>query len=332
VSLNVTATNATGTGYVTVYPCGNRPEISSLNFNVGDTVPNAVIARLSDTGTLCFYSNVAVDVIADINGSLLDGNGFNPTMPSRMFDTRVGIGGVPVQKVGQLDGSGTALEVSVLGRNGIPSSGVTAVSLNVTITNTAAPASGGYVSVYPCGTRPDVSSLNFVSGQTVPNAVITPVSPSGTICFYVYGQADVIADVNGEFESGLGYEPMTPNRIADTRSGRGGVAAQFVGDIEGTGIPLEVLVAGTSGIPSSGVTAVSLNVTALGISTSPYGGYVTVYPCDSRPNASNLNFVTGQTVPNAVIAPVSSRGTVCFYVYGIADIVVDANGYISNIA
>jgi hypothetical protein len=174
--------------------------------------------------------------------------------------------------------------------------------------------------------------LNFVSGQTVPNAVLAPISPNGTICFYVYGQADVIADVNGDFESGLGFIPIAPNRIADTRSGRGGVAAQSVGDDAGTGTPLEVNIAGTTGIPASGVSAVSLNVTALGISASPYGGYVTVYPCDSRPNASNLNFVAGQVVPNAVIAPVSTRGTVCFYVYGIANIVVDANGYISNIA
>ena len=332
VSLNVTATNAAATGYVTVYPCGSRPEISSLNFNVGETVPNAVVARLSETGTLCFYSNVAVDIIADINGSLLDGNGFSPTMPSRLFDTRVGIGGVPVQKVGQLDGSGAALEVSVLGRNGIPSTGVTSISMNVTITNTTSPSSGGYVTVYPCGTRPDVSSLNFVSNQTVPNAVLAPVSPSGTICFYVYGQADVIADINGVFESGLGFFPVSPQRLADTRSGRGGVSAQSVGNLNGTGTPLEVSVVGKAGIPVSGVTAVSLNITALGISTSAYGGYVTVYPCDSRPNASNLNFVAGQVVPNAVIAPVSTRGTVCFYVYGIADIIVDANGFISNIA
>ena len=332
VSLNVTATNAASTGYITVYPCGSRPEISSLNFNAGDTIPNAVVARLSESGTLCFYSNVAVDIIADINGSLLDGNGFNPTVPSRLFDTRVGLGGVPIQKIGQLDGSGAALEVSVLGRNGIDSSGVSAISMNVTVTNTTAPESGGYVTVYPCGTRPDVSSLNFVSGQTVPNAVLAPVSPNGTICFYVYGQADVIADVNGDFESGLGFIPIAPNRIADTRSGRGGIAAQSVGDVAGTGTPLEVNIAGTTGIPASGVSAVSLNVTALGISASPYGGYVTVYPCDSRPNASNLNFVAGQVVPNAVIAPVSTRGTVCFYVYGIANIVVDANGYISNIA
>ena len=331
VSLNVTATNPEGTGFITVYPCGARPIISNLNFIAGDTVPNAVVARLSDAGTLCFYSNVAVDIIADINGSLLDGNGFNPTVPSRLIDTRSGIGGVPVQKVGQLDGSGAALEVSVLGRNGVKSSGVTAISLNVTVTNTTAPESGGYVTVYPCGTRPDVSSLNFVSGQTIPNAVLAPLSSSGTICFYVYGRADVIADVNGDFDSDLGFTPTVPIRIADTRSGQGGVAAQSVGDIAGTGTPLEVKIAGTTVIPASGVTAVSLNVTALGISTSSYGGYVTVYPCDSRPNASNLNFVADQIVPNAVIAPVSARGTVCFYVYGIADVLVDVNGYIRNI-
>jgi subtilisin family serine protease len=332
VSLNVTATNASGTGYITVYPCGSLPEISSLNFDTGDTVPNAVVARLSNSGTLCFYSNVAVDIIADINGSLLDGNGFNPTAPSRLFDTRSGFGAVPAQKVGQLDGSGAPLEVLVLGRNGVPSSGVTAVSMNVTITNTVASNAGGYVSVYPCGARPNVSSLNFVSGKTIPNAVLTPLSATGTVCFYVYGQADIIVDINGNFESGLGYSPITPNRIADTRSGTGGIAAQSIGDIAGTGTPLEVTIAGTSGIPASGVTAVSLNVTALGISTSPYGGYVTVYPCDSRPNASNLNFVAEQVVPNAVIAPVSARGTVCFYVYGIANILVDANGYVSTIA
>jgi hypothetical protein len=332
VSLNVTATNPEGSGFITVYPCGTRPEISSLNFIVGETVPNAVIARLSSTGSLCFYSNIAVDIIADVNGSLLDGNGFNPTAPSRLFDTRSGFGDVPAQKVGQLDGGGTPLEVVVLGRNGIPSSGVTAVSMNVTITNAVASDAGGYVSVYPCGTRPNVSSLNFVTGKTIPNAVVTPLSATGTVCFYVYGQADIIVDINGNFESGLGYSPISPNRVADTRAGVGGVAVQSVGDIAGNGTPLEVSIAGTSGIPSSGVTAVSLNVTAIGIFTSLYGGYVTAYPCDSRPNASNLNFVAGQVVPNAVIAPVSTRGTVCFYVYGIANILVDVNGYVSNIA
>jgi hypothetical protein len=41
--------------------------------------------------------------------------------------------------------------------------------------------------------------LNFVSGTTVANAVITPVSTSGEICVFVYGKADVLIDVNGYF-------------------------------------------------------------------------------------------------------------------------------------
>jgi len=60
-----------------------------------------------------------------------------------------------------------------------------------------------------------------------------------------------------------------------------------------------------------------------------YGGFVTVYPCGSRPDASNLNSVSGQTIPNSVIAPVSSSGKVCFYVYGRAHLLAEVSGYSS---
>jgi hypothetical protein len=78
---------------------------------------------------------------------------------------------------------------------------VGAVSLNVTVTDTTADDFGGYVTVYPCGTRPEASNLNFISGQTIPNAVITPVSASGKVCFYVFGGAHLIADINGYYTS-----------------------------------------------------------------------------------------------------------------------------------
>ena len=73
------------------------------------------------------------------------------------------------------------------------------MSLNVTEVQGSAPSAGGYVSVFPCGSLPEVSSLNFVSGTTVANAVITPVSSVGEICVFVYGKADVLIDVNGYF-------------------------------------------------------------------------------------------------------------------------------------
>ena len=78
-----------------------------------------------------------------------------------------------------------------------PVSGVAAVSLNVTVTGTDGP---GFATVFPCGLRPDVSNVNFsTGGATVANSVRTPVSPTGTVCFFVSSGADVIADINGWF-------------------------------------------------------------------------------------------------------------------------------------
>ncbi len=98
--------------------------------------------------------------------------------------------------------------------------------------------------------------------------------------------------------------------------------------------PYRLKVIGTAGIPSSGVTAVSLNVTAVDTRTNNYGGFVSVYPCASmsstKPDVSNINFVSGQTVANAVTVAVSADGYVCLYVFGSAHVVVDSNGYYSQ--
>jgi hypothetical protein len=107
------------------------------------------------------------------------------------LDTRSG------GKVGALDGTGSAYELQVSGQGGLPASGVAAAALNVTVVDGQAGNSGGFVTVYPCGARPDASNLNFVSGQTIPNSVIAPVSASGKVCFYVYGRAHLLADVSG---------------------------------------------------------------------------------------------------------------------------------------
>jgi hypothetical protein len=57
-------------------------------------------------------------------------------------------------------------------------------------------------------------------------------------------------------------------------------------------------------------------------------GYMTVYPCDAAlPNASNLNFAKGDTIPNAVIAKLAANGTVCVYTSAGAGVLVDVNGY-----
>ena len=61
---------------------------------------------------------------------------------------------------------------------------------------------------------------------------------------------------------------------------------------------------------------------------TPAAGFITVFPCDSaQPLASNLNFVPGLTVPNAVITKLAADGTVCLYTNAPTHLIVDVNGY-----
>jgi hypothetical protein len=265
---------------------------------------------------VCFWSTATTHILADVNGWFpVNPAGFQSLVPARVFDTRNGSGGVPAAQI-PTDGS---LTVQMTGLNGVPATGVAAVSLNVTVTQ---PGGDGWITVYPCGNRPLASNLNFVSGQTVPNAVIAPVAADGKVCFYASAPTHLIADVNGWFPvNPAGFQSLTPSRVFDTRDGTGGVAAGTPVDADGT---LTIQATGRNGVPGSGVAAVVLNVTV----TQPQGGgWVTVYPCGNRPLASNLNFVVGQTVPNAVIAPVAADGKVCFYASAGTHLLADAAGW-----
>jgi hypothetical protein len=175
VSLNVTAVDPDDAGFVTVYPCGVRPLASNVNFLAGQTVPNAVIAPVSATGTVCFYSSTATQLVVDINGWFRAGGGYKPVGPRRVFDTRPDQGAdalrpVPTTKL--TGGQELAVQLSDLGAF-VPAAGVAAVSLNVTVVDAEA---RGFLSVYPCGQRPVVSSLNFEVGATVANEVVAVLS------------------------------------------------------------------------------------------------------------------------------------------------------------
>src|SRR5207245_8654154 len=90
----------------------------------------------------------------------------------------------------------------IAGAPGVPSNGVAAVVLNVTVTRTVvAPSS---LTVYPAGsTRPLTSNLNFVPGQTVANGVVVKLGTSGQVNFYdAAGHTDIVADVSGWITDG----------------------------------------------------------------------------------------------------------------------------------
>ena len=88
-------------------------------------------------------------------------------------------------------------ELIVRGRAGVPTS-ATAVVLNVTAVDARGP---GFITVFPCGSpRPTASSLNFVAGSTVANAVVSKIGPAGTVCLFSYESTDLVVDVTGSFQ------------------------------------------------------------------------------------------------------------------------------------
>lgn len=323
VSMNVTAVQPEGFGYVTVYPCGTRPGVSSVNYVAGANVPNQVIAPVSADGEVCFYSFANTHLVADINGYFPEGTGFAPVEPARVLDTRPteehGLRVVTKEKIG----GATELTVKVTDIDGyVPATGVSAVSLNVTV---AQPEDFGYVTVYPCGTRPGVSSVNYVAGQVVANAVIAPVSDDGEICLYSFADTHVVVDINGYFPDGSGFTAVDPGRVFDTRPTEEQGLRVVTKEKIGGATVLTVKVTDIDGyVPATGVSAVSLNVT---VAQPEDFGFATVYPCGTRPEASNLNYVPGQVVANAVIAPVSAEGEICLYSYADAHVLADINGY-----
>ncbi|MGE0877022.1 MAG: FG-GAP repeat domain-containing protein [Acidimicrobiia bacterium] len=121
--------------------------------------------------------------------------------------------------------------------------------------------------------------------------------------------------------SALGtYHTLNPARVLDTRTGNGATKARLRARCT---LPLDVL--GRAGVPGGGVNAVVLNLT---IDNASADGYATAYPCGTTPpNASNLNYVAGQTVANLVVARLGAQGKVCIFTWGSADVVADVAGW-----
>ena len=241
-----------------------------------------------------------------------------PLQPTRVLDTRSGIGGrrVPL-------GAGTTVEVSVMGVAGVPTSGVTAVALNVTATD---PTAGSYFTIWPAREpRPNASSLNFTAGKTVPNLVVMKPGSGGRVSIWnETGVVHAIADVVGYFRESTADRmlPLQPFRLLDTRNAIGAPTGKL-----GPNATMQLQVTGVagSGVPASGIDAVVLNITA---DQPTAWSFLTVWPNgEPLPNASSLNFEAGQTVPNLVIAKVGAGGLVnIFNAFGSTHVIADVVG------
>ena len=179
VALNLTATGADGTGYVTAWPCGPRPVASSVNLARGATAANLLLVPVDADGDICLQpTGASTEIVVDVQGYIGSGAAFTAQAPRRVLDTRPGAATIDGMALGGgLVPAGEAIEVPIAGRAGLPAS--SAVVVNVTATGSSGV---GYVTVWGCGVAPEASTLNVAGEAAVPNAAIAEVSASGSIC------------------------------------------------------------------------------------------------------------------------------------------------------
>jgi len=172
--------------------------VSNLNWAAGATIPNQVVVKIGDAGKISLFQSGpgSAQVIVDVAGYFLGGTPTLPGMfvalsPARVLDTR-STGAVA---------AGGDLKLGILGKGGLPATGVAAVVVNTTVTETRA---GGFLTVYP-GTSalPTASNLNWAAGATIPNLVTVRVGTDGSIKFHngSSGSTQIIADTAGYYIS-----------------------------------------------------------------------------------------------------------------------------------
>ena len=179
--LTVTAVGPRAPGYLTVMPGGvARGATSSLNFSAGFDVPNTMITPVGANGAIQVFNGSAgaVHIVVDVSGYTVAGTPRAPGAVVPVTPTRIADSSKNLQVSGSVPASGTT-RIQVAGRGGVPSNGIAAAILNVTV---ADPQAAGYLTAWPSGLpRRGTSSLNFAASTNVANSIVVPVGTDGAV-------------------------------------------------------------------------------------------------------------------------------------------------------
>ncbi|TDT17546.1 ELWxxDGT repeat protein [Ilumatobacter fluminis] len=217
--------------------------------------------------------------------------------------------------------AGTSLTVRIAGRGDVPS-GAAGVVANLTAVGPQGP---GHATLYPCGSVPTASHLNYAPGDVVANSTVVPLSADGDLCIHSHATSHYVLDINGYVPGSTPLTTIDPARYADSRP-QDTFDGTFsdVGPIVG-GTEWEIRIGGRGEVPANAVAAV-VNLTMVGPAAN---GHATIHPCDDRPTASHVNYGPGEVVPNGAIARLSDRGSICVYTHATSHVLVDVAGFVA---
>jgi hypothetical protein len=312
VTSSWTTSGSIGT-YEDLFDDDNFPVVtsaSSVTHTFSLAGEHSVGAVASADGFPSYYGTTA-------HAEVVVGANYTPVTPTRILDTRSGIG-APEAAVA----AGADLTLSIPDVGGLSASALSGVALNVTVTD---PAAAGNLTLFtPPDAGASTSNIDFSAGQTIAGLVtIEPASGTVTIQNNSTGTVQVIADLDGYYSnSGSGFADADPVRVLDTRNKIGTTTA---GPVPAHGTVRLSL----SGDLPAGAAAAVLNLTA----TQPKapGDIIAYANGQPLPGTSNLNFATGQTIANQVIVPLTND-VADFYnaSNGTVQLLGDLDGYYAS--
>ena len=231
--INMVATEARGSGFLTVHPGSKVPNSSNLNYQVGKTIAGSAIARLNPDRTTTISASISathivIDVIGWMTGEMTGDSEttssssglFVPVGPERHYDSRPNE--APIGSSALAPGTSRSLQIA--GKLSVPATGVLGVATNLTMTNTDG---RGHLAIYPKEPRPNpYSSVNSMfANQSVANHAIARLH-NGKLNVYSLNRSDFVVDINGYFLDGTTTppsttkrEPTTPPTAPDTPTG-----------------------------------------------------------------------------------------------------------------
>ena len=74
------------------------------------------------------------------------------------------------------------------------SPGKVGAMVNMVIVGATAP---GFASVWPAGSRPNTSKINYAAGGAIANEISTPLAADGSFKVYIHTPAHIIFDLTG---------------------------------------------------------------------------------------------------------------------------------------
>lgn len=179
VLAHLTITQPDGAGYATIFPCGDRPPTSTINFGAGDTIATTALVQVDAQDKVCVETSIAAHVVVDLEGTFGDGKlGFIARAPARVLDSR----GAAAK---------TTFRVKV---PNVPA-GAQLAAVHLTAVEATAPA---VAQAHPCSANPGATSaVNIMPGKARTSLTFLPIDANGESCVTASSAMHLIADVAG---------------------------------------------------------------------------------------------------------------------------------------